>query len=62
MKIAFIGQKGIPAISGGVEKHVEKIAVRLAAQGHDVTAYVRSHYTKPTLTHFKGVKLVHTPS
>lgn len=59
MRIAFIGQKGIPAIAGGVEKHVEKLATRLASQGHDVTVYVRSHYTKKSLTEFEGVKLIH---
>lgn len=62
MRIAFIGQKGIPAIAGGVEKHVEKLATRLAAQGHDVTVYVRSHYTPNTLTEFEGVTLIHVPS
>lgn len=62
MKIAFIGQKGIPAIAGGVEKHVEKLATRLAAQGHEVTVYVRSHYTPLTLKEYQGVKLVHVPS
>ena len=62
MKIAFIGQKGIPAIAGGVEKHVEKLAGRLAAQGHEVTVYVRAHYTPVTLHEFQGVKLVHVPS
>lgn len=60
MKIAFIGQKGIPGKSGGVEKHVEQIAVRLAAQGHEVTAYVRSHYVEKNLTEYKDVRLVHT--
>ncbi len=62
MRIAFIGQKGIPAIAGGVEKHVEKLATRLAAQGHEVTVYVRSHYTPKTLTEFEGVTLIHVPS
>lgn len=62
MKIAFIGQKGIPAIAGGVEKHVEKLSTRLAAQGHDVTVYARSHYTPVSLEEFEGVKLVHVPS
>ncbi len=62
MKIAFIGQKGIPAISGGVEKHVEKISTRLAASGHDVSVYVRSHYTSPQMTEFEGVRLIHVPS
>ncbi len=62
MKIAFIGQKGIPAIAGGVEKHVEKLASRLVAEGHEVTVYVRSHYTPKSLEVFEGVKLVHIPS
>jgi glycosyltransferase involved in cell wall biosynthesis len=62
MKIAFIGQKGIPALSGGVEKHVENVAVRMAEAGHEVFVYVRSHYTNPTLTAYKGVHLVHIPS
>lgn len=61
MKIAFIGQKGIPAASGGAEKHVEKLATRLAAQGQEVYVYVRSHYTDPHLTEYQGVKLIHTP-
>jgi hypothetical protein len=54
MKIAFIGQKGIPAIAGGVEKHVEKLSTRLVAEGHEVTVYVRSHYTPATLETFQG--------
>lgn len=62
MKIAFIGQKGIPAISGGVEKHVEKLAVHLAAMGHEVTAYTRPAYTDPSLTEYQGVKLISLPS
>lgn len=62
MKIAFIGQKGIPAKSGGVEKHVEKLSARLAALGHDVTVYVRPHYTDPALTEWGGVRLVSIPS
>lgn len=62
MRIAFIGQKGIPAQSGGVEKHVENVAVRMAQAGHDVFVYVRSHYTDSSLKVYKGVTLVHMPS
>lgn len=62
MKIAFIGQKGIPAHSGGVEKHVERIAVSMAEMGHDVTVYARPHYVKSTEKVFRGVSLVFTPS
>jgi len=36
MKIAFIGQKGIPAISGGVEKHVDDLSRQLVKFGHTV--------------------------
>ncbi|MDO9231787.1 MAG: glycosyltransferase family 4 protein [bacterium] len=62
MKIAFIGQKGIPAKSGGVEKHVEEIATRLAQKGHEVFVYVRNNYTPKNLNGYRGIKLVHLPS
>ena len=42
LRIAMVGQKGIPARYGGVETHVENIATRLAARGHDVTVFCRS--------------------
>ncbi len=58
MKIAFIGQKGIPAIMGGVERHVEEIATRMARAGHEVVVYTRPNYTDEKLEEYKGVKLV----
>lgn len=57
MKIAMIGQKGIPANGGGIEKHVEEMAVRLVEQGHDVTVYCRNTYVEKGLEEYKGVKL-----
>jgi len=42
LRIAMVGQKGIPARYGGVETHVENIAVRLAARGHDVSVFCRA--------------------
>ena len=36
MKLAIIGQKGIPSRAGGVEIHVEEIASRLACYGENV--------------------------
>lgn len=62
MKIALIGQKGIPAKSGGVEKHVENLAERLVSQGHEVTVYTRPHYTDKALSEWHGVRLVSLPS
>lgn len=62
MKIAFIGQKGIPAAGGGVERYVEDLAVRLAARGQEVLAYTRQPYTDKNLKEYRGVKLVSLPS
>lgn len=61
MRIAMIGQKGIPALYGGIERHVEEIARRLVLAGHEVTVYCRLHYT-PTGGHYHGVELVRLPS
>lgn len=44
MRIAMIGLRGLPASYGGVEKHVEEIGSRLAADGHEVTVYCRPGY------------------
>lgn len=62
MKIAFIGQKGIHSLSGGVEKHVENIAVRLADLGHDVTVYTRARYIEDGAREYRGVRLVVVPA
>lgn len=62
MKIYFIGQKGIPAKSGGVEKHVEELSTRLAMAGNEVYVYTRPNYTDKNLEEHKGVKLISLPS
>ncbi|KKR20258.1 MAG: hypothetical protein UT48_C0019G0002 [Parcubacteria group bacterium GW2011_GWE2_39_37] len=62
MKIYFIGQKGIPSRSGGVEKHVEDLATHLADAQHEVFVYTRPNYTPPELKEFKGVNLISLPS
>lgn len=61
MKIAFVGQKGIPATAGGgVENYVEHIAVRLSRKGHKVFAYTRAEYAPAG--DFKGVDVIATKS
>ena len=62
MKVAFIGQKGIPAKQGGIERHVEELSTRLVGLGFDVTAYSRPNYTDKNLTEYRGVKLISLPS
>jgi len=62
MKIAFIGQKGLPTIYGGVERHVEELAVRLVKRGHTVTVYCREWYTGSKNPVYKGIDLRYTKS
>lgn len=58
MKIAMIGQKGIPSVYGGVETHVENLGAALVARGHDVTVYCRPHYTLYRAPAYRRVNLV----
>ncbi len=67
LRIAMVGQKGIPARYGGVETHVENIATRLAARGHDVTVFCRSrlrdlHGTPGANGTYRGVHLLYRGS
>ncbi len=57
MKIAMIGQKGIPARAGGIERHVEELSAELAARGHEVLAFCRSWYVWPIRNH-RGVQTI----
>lgn len=44
MTIVMIGQKGLPARSGGIERHVEILAQGLASRGHRVVVFGRAWY------------------
>ena len=63
MRIAFIGQRGVPATFGGIEHHVEEIGSRLADRGHDVTVFCRTNYA-PTERpdRYRGMRLCHLPT
>lgn len=63
MKIVMIGQKGIPALFGGIERHVEEVSWRLAKkEDYQVFLYTRSYYTPDKIKKYKKVKLIHLPS
>jgi len=62
MRIYFIGQKGIPTLAGGIEKHVESLAIQMAQEGHDVFVYSRPSYTDKNLKEYKGVNLISLPT
>lgn len=61
MRVAMIGQKGVPATYGGIERHVEELAVRLEARGVQVSVYCRPHYT-PEDARLGDVELLRLPS
>ncbi len=62
MRIAILGTRGIPANYGGFETFAERLSTRLAARGHDVTVYCRSHHVDPKKTEHEGVKLKVLPT
>lgn len=74
LRIAMIGQKGIPARYGGVETHVENVASRLVERGHDVWVFCRSRFREDAakvddgytveggVSRYRGVRLVYRSS
>jgi len=62
LRIAMIGQKGVPATHGGVERHVEELGARLVALGHEVTVFTRPNYTDPNLREYRGMRLRSLPT
>ncbi len=62
MKIAMVGLRGIgPEVSGGIERHVEELAVRMAARGHSVTVFCRRPYVPAKESQYRGVRLLSRP-
>ncbi len=60
----MIGQKGLPAHSGGVERHVDDLATRLVHAGHEVFVYCRKSYTLNynCVREYKGITLIYIPT
>lgn len=59
MKILFIGTKKFPnSREGGIDIVVEKLALRMAELGHDVTVLVRKRKNQVMPKEYKGVKIV----
>jgi len=62
LRIAMIGQRGVPATFGGVERHVEEIGARLAEHGNDVTVYCRANYVAEPRATYRGMRLRTIPT
>jgi glycosyltransferase involved in cell wall biosynthesis len=62
MKIAILGIRGIPRCYSSLETCAEEVGSRLAARGHSVTVYCRSHYFNLKYKTYKGIKLIVIPT
>ena len=51
----MIGQRGVPATYGGIERHVEELGARLVARGHRVTVFTRRGYAEPAVDSWRGM-------
>lgn len=60
LRIAMVGQKGLPATWGGIEHHVEQVGLRLAERGHEVTVYCRDTYGEHIPDEHLGMRLRRT--
>jgi glycosyltransferase involved in cell wall biosynthesis len=62
MNIAMYGLRAIGQGSGGVEKAVEELGVRLVPRGHRVTVFCRRRYNFVRVKEYRGVRLVNLPA
>jgi glycosyltransferase involved in cell wall biosynthesis len=62
VRIAMIGQRGVPASFGGIERHVEELGSRLTERGHDVTVFCRTNYVATQDAAYRGMNLRHLPT
>lgn len=60
LDVAMIGAKGIPAVFGGIEKHVEELSRRLAGRGHRVTVFGRPQFCEEGV--WEGVRIRTVPT
>jgi glycosyltransferase involved in cell wall biosynthesis len=61
VSVAFIGGRGVVGKYSGIESYYEQVGSRLAAKGHEVTAYCRSYFT-PKIAEHGGVHIVRLPT
>ncbi|MGH8958511.1 MAG: glycosyltransferase family 4 protein [Acidimicrobiia bacterium] len=58
----MIGQRGLPASHGGIERHVEELSIRLARRNHEVVVFCRRNYVEGRRTDYQGVRLAYPPT
>jgi len=58
-RLAFLGLRGVPARYAGFETVVDELGARLAARGHDVTVYNRTHAYPDRPENHRGMRLLY---
>ncbi len=61
LKIALVGARGVIGTYSGIETYYEELGSRLAARGHEVTAYCRRYFT-PDVKNYRGIRVRRLPS
>lgn len=61
MKIALVGARGVVGTYSGIETYYEEVGSRLAARGHEVTAYCRTYFTPDVASH-RGIRVRRLPT
>ena len=62
LRVAMLGMRGVPANYGGLETVAEEVGARLAARGHHVVAYCRTHNSATHDASYRGMRRVEIPS
>ncbi len=61
LRIAMVGQKGIPPLHGGIERHVDELSRRLVQRGHQVDVFNRIYHPRGSGL-YEGVRVRRRPS
>ncbi|MCL5030754.1 MAG: glycosyltransferase family 4 protein [Bacteroidetes bacterium] len=62
MRIAFLGNRGVPANFGGSDTIFEQLGERLVTRDHKVVVYCRKHFSSTDEKYYKGIERVVLPS
>lgn len=62
LRIAMVGQRGVPATFGGIEHHVEELGSRLVERGHEVIVYARPNYLESPIEEYRGMRVKVLPT
>jgi glycosyltransferase involved in cell wall biosynthesis len=60
LSVAFVGGRGVIGTYSGIETYYEEVGARLAARGHQVTAFCRSYFT-PDVPEHRGIRVRRLP-